>query len=140
MDGAYIYRFRIFFSILAVKIRIYGSQSLPVGAKARTRPLRLQVQALKKYFEDKYTKKMAGVTGCEIFLTHFLIDSSFTDELSNNFVSIVRHIGTYVAGDKKLLRFFGESDNVRVVFSKPDRVGLRFYQLASILSCGTAWV
>ena len=128
------------YSILAVKIRIYGGQSLPVGVKARTRPLRLQVQALKKYFEDKYTKKMAGVTGCEIFLTHFLIDSSYMDELSNNFISIVRHIGTYVAGDEKLLRFFGESDNVRVVFSKPDRVGLWFYQLASILSNGLSYL
>ena len=89
-----------------------------MGVKPRTRPLRLKVQALKKYFEDKYTKKMAGVTGCEIFLTHLLIDSSYMDELPNNFISIVRHIGTYITGDEKLLRSFGESDNVCVVFSK----------------------
>ena len=44
----------------------------------------------------------------------------------NNFVRIVRHIGTYVAGNKKLLVFFGNSDNVHVVFSKPDGVGLWF--------------
>ena len=106
------------YSILAVKICIYGGQSLLVGVKPRTRPLRLKVQALKKYFEDKYTKKMAGVTGCEIFLTHLLIDSSYMDELPNNFISIVRHIGTYITGDEKLLRSFGESDNVCVVFSK----------------------
>ena len=53
---------------------------------------------------------------------------------------IVRHLGTYIAGDEKLLRFFGESDNVRVVFSKPDRVGLWFYQLASILSSGLSYL
>ena len=111
-----------------------------MGVKARTRPLRLQVQALTKYFKDKYTKKMAGVTGCEIFLTHFLIDSSYMDELSNHFISIVRHIGTYVTGGEKLLRFFGESDNVRVAISKPDRVGLWFYQLASILSNGLSYL
>ena len=35
---------------------------------------------------------------------------------------------------EKLLHFYGENDNVRVVFSKPVRVGLWFYQVASIMS------
>ena len=37
-------------------------------------------------------------------------------------------------GDEKLLRLFRESNNIRVVFSKPhDRVGLWFYELALII-------
>ena len=69
-------------------------------------------------------------------LNAFLIDSSYLEELSNNFLTIVMNIGTYIAGDEKLLRFFGESGSVRVVISRPDRVGLWFYQLAYILSKG----
>ena len=76
-----------------------------MGDKARARPLRLQIQALKKYFKDKYTKNMAGVIDCEIFLAHFLIDSSYMDELSNNIMSIVRHIGTYAVGMKRCCAF-----------------------------------
>ena len=37
-------------------------------------------------------------------------------------------------------RVFGDSDNVRVVFSKSDRVGLWFYQLALILSNGLTYM
>ena len=55
-------------------------------------------------------------------------------------MSIVRHLGTYIAGDQKLLRFFVESDNVRVVFSKPHRVDLCFYQLAFILFSGLLYL
>ena len=128
------------YCILAIKIRIYGEQCVPVSVKARTRPLRLQIKAFKKYFEEKYLVKTFGIVGCELVLSHFLVDSTYLEELSANFMSIVRHIGTYVAGDEKLLRFFGESDNVRVVFSKPDRVGLWFYQLASILSNGLSYL
>ena len=131
---------RKIYSMLALKIRIYGGQQLPVGVKGRSRPLRCQIQQFKQHFEEKYGAKLVGITGCELFFSHFLIDSSYLEELSNNFMSIVRHMGTYVEGDEKLLCFFGESDNVRVVFSKPDRVGLRFYQLASILSNGLSYL
>ena len=67
-----------------------------------------------------FNVKLVGGKGCELFLSHFLIDSTYTDELSKNYVKIVRHsIGTYVAGDATLLRFFGDSDNVRSVLASP---------------------
>ena len=75
-----------------------------------------------------------------MFLSHFLFYNSYLDALSNNFLRIVRHLGTNVAGDEKLSRFFGESDDVRVFFSKPDRVGLWFHQLASALSNGLTYM
>ena len=109
--------------MLALKIRIYDGQQLPVGVKARSCPLRCQIQQFMQHFEEKYAAKLVGIRSCKLFFSHFLIDSSYLEEFSNNFMSIVRHMGTYyVAGDEKLLRLFGESDNVRVVFSKPDRV------------------
>ena len=42
--------------------------------------------------------------------------------------------------ETKTLRFFGESDNICVVFSKSDRVGLWFYQSASVLSNGLTYL
>ena len=96
---------RKIYSILAVKVRIYGGESVNVGVKLRTRPLGLQIQQFKRYFEDNSLQKMVGVTGSDIFLAQFLNDSTYTKELSNNFVEIVRLIGTYIAGDKKLFRF-----------------------------------
>ena len=44
---------RKIYSMLALKIRIYGGQQLPVGVKARSRPLRCQIQQFKQHFEEK---------------------------------------------------------------------------------------
>ena len=70
---------------------------------------------------------------CELLLSHYLIDSSYSEELSNNFLRIVQHSGTF---------FFGENDNdnVRVAFSKRDRVRLWFYQLDFVLSNGLTYL
>ena len=94
------------YAILALKFRIYGGQQLPVGVVSRTRPLRLQLSSYRSYFQEKYDAKIVGIKGCELFLSHFLIDSSYSGELSNNFLRIVRHLGTYVAGDEKTVTFF----------------------------------
>ena len=91
--------------------------------------MRLQIKALEKYFEEKYIVKTFGIVGCELVLSHFLVDSTYLEELSANFMSIVRHIGTYVSGDGKLLRFIGESNNVRAFFSRA------VYQLIDNYSC-----
>ena len=76
----------------------------------RTDSVLKKLMAPKLYFE-------VGIKGCELFLSHFLIDSSYLDELLNNSLFIVRQLGMYVVGDEKLFRFFGESDNVRVAFA-----------------------
>ena len=48
---------------------------------------------------------MVEIKGSELFLSHFLIYSSYSDEFSNNFLSIGRHLETYIAGVEKLLQF-----------------------------------
>ena len=65
--------------ILSVKICIYGGKSLPGGVKTR---LRLQIQAVKSILKTNVPKKYGD------FLAHFLIDSSYMDEMSNNFVRL----------------------------------------------------
>ena len=43
----------------------------------------------------------------EIFTTHFLFDSRYSNQLSHNFRAILRGIGDIVAADEKLLHFTG---------------------------------
>ena len=51
-------------------------------------------------------------------------------------MSIIRRFGEFVAGDEKLLYFTGNSGDIRMVRSKPDRVGLWFYELCALLPNG----
>lgn len=64
-------------------------------------------------------------------LAHFLITSQFSDHLCINFTKIIRDLGEDIAGDEKLLYYSGASGNVRLVLSKPDKLGLWFYELCS---------
>jgi hypothetical protein len=50
--------------------------------------------------------------------------------VSNNFQSALRCFGKHIAGDEKLLYFTGNSVNIRNVPSKPDKIGLWFYELS----------
>ena len=51
-------------------------------------------------------------------------------------MSIIRRFGEFVAGDEKLLHFTGNSGDIRMVRSKPDRVGLWCYELCALLPNG----
>ena len=64
----------------------------------------------------------------------FLLDSRYSGQLFTNFRGILRGIGCTIAGDEKLLHFTGRSPDVRVVYMKPDRVGLWIYELCVKLS------
>ena len=48
--------------------------------------------------------------------------------ISKNFTAILEKLGQYVAGDKKLYHFTGVSGNVRLVMSKPGRMGTWMYE------------
>ena len=70
----------------------------------------------------------------ETFTTFFLLDSRYLGQLSTNFRSILHGIGCTIAGDEKLLHITGLSPDVKVVYMKPDRVGLWIYELCVKLS------
>ena len=111
------------YQILSVKIRIYGEQRRPMGVIKKKRPLSSQVRSNHKYFLNNFPKmKPPGVKAIEIGLSRFLLDNRYLDDLSANFMSIIRHLGTYVAGDEKLLKYYGNSPNVRVVWCCRSRI------------------
>jgi hypothetical protein len=51
--------------------------------------------------------------------------------LSTNFSENIIRLGEYVAGDEKLFHFTGVSSQVRLVPSKPDKIGLWIYELST---------
>ena len=62
------------------------------------------------------------------------------DILNENFQKLAESLGQCVAGDEKLFHFTGESKDVRLCISKPDRIGLWFYQLCALLRSGKPYL
>ena len=61
-------------------------------------------------------------TACDM-MYRFIIHDKFYPNFCEN-ASFVLKLGKYVSGDEKLLNFTGNAGNIRLVLSKPDRVGL----------------
>jgi hypothetical protein len=49
-------------------------------------------------------------------------------------------LGQGFAGDEKLRYGIGDSVDVRLVISKPDKIGLWFYELVGALKCGAHYM
>lgn len=69
-----------------------------------------------------------------------LLTEEYADDISKNFYNLVLSLGQFVAGDEKLWNFTGNSGNVRLCLSKPDRIGLWFYELCGIFSSGLPYL
>ena len=75
-------------------------------------------------------KKLTGYQSIEILIARVLLTMDYSDQVSKNFRSILHSVGQHAAGDEKLFHFTGDSDLIRLVVSKPGKVGLWLYQLA----------
>jgi len=75
----------------------------------------------------------------DIMFANVHITGAFFAELEN-FNSVLSELGAFVAGDEKLLHFTGNGVHVMSVKSKPDRIGLWYYELAVKLECGAIFV
>jgi hypothetical protein len=69
-----------------------------------------------------------------------LLTQCFSSIISCNFYQFVLKLGQYIAGDEKLWGFTGNSGNIRLCISKPDRIGFWFYQLCAIFSNGLPYL
>lgn len=76
----------------------------------------------------------------DIMFANVHITGAVFAELSENFNSVLSELGAFVAGDEKLLHFTGNGVHVMSVKSKPDRIGLWYYELAVKLECGAIFV
>ena len=65
-------------------------------------------------------------------MSRLLITEDVISSITGNFQALVLSLGQYVSGDEMLWHFTGHSGNVRLVISKPDRLGLWFYESARL--------
>eukprot|EP01039_Chlorochromonas_danica_P001417 gene1417-1542_t len=99
---------------LAIKVRRFGLHHVPLEHEEHGRPLREDITEAIHHFKESFPNE-------------------YYDQLSQNFQSIVRQVGEFVAGDEKLFEYKGESGDVRKVPNKPARIGLWFYELTGLL-------
>jgi hypothetical protein len=76
----------------------------------------------------------------EHLIANFFLTSEYNDQLSKNFRSIVKEVGEYVSGDEKLFHFTGNSGNLRLVLTKPGKVGLWFYELCGAINSSMSYL
>jgi hypothetical protein len=94
------------------------------------------VNHLKSKHPNGDKKLFTGYQSIEVLITRVLLTLDYSDQISKNFRSILDSVGQHAAGDEKLFHFTGNSDLIRLVLSKPGKVGLWFYQLACKLKVG----
>jgi hypothetical protein len=60
--------------------------------------------------------------------------------INENFQKLLIKPGRSIAGDEKLLHFTGDSSMIRLVPSKPDKVGFWFFELVATLKSGAPYI
>jgi hypothetical protein len=145
--GDFVYATILFF--LACQIRIIALQNKPMENVKNTNPLRESFNEARTHFGkvlfgDEFTGfapfQFPGIEILERLNAHFQFTANFFDAISKNFQAIVKRIGEYAAGDEKLLHFTGDSSNIRMILTKPDRVGHWFYELCIKLKNGLSYL
>jgi hypothetical protein len=114
---------------LAVKIRLYGLQQRPSEHERRLDPYLSAVREALEHFAILHPKKAQDPYRVKKLLSCFMLTFEYFDELSINWQSVVRDVGEFIAGDEKLLKFFGQAGDICIIPTKPDKVGLWFYEL-----------
>lgn len=118
---------------MALQIRIIGRHIVPqentTGGAKRRRPARVAIEEGIAHF--RALPNAGKVFGVDIFerLIAVTLLNEHEELISNNFRSVMATLGEAVAGDEKLYFFTGKSGDVRLVVSKPDKIGLWFYEL-----------
>ncbi|KAJ1420985.1 hypothetical protein B484DRAFT_433396 [Ochromonadaceae sp. CCMP2298] len=119
------------YRMIAVKIRLYGLQQRPSEHCPIKNPFLSAVKQATSHFDALYGCSGQDVNRTCKLISCFLCTHEYYDQLSANWQSVVREVGEFVAGDEKLLKFFGDAGDIIAVSSKPDSVGLWFYELCA---------
>ena len=122
--------------VIAIIIRTTGYQNKP---KENERDPKQQRKTVAKSREE-LGPLCPGRDICERLITHLLISEEIMDKICSNFRKALFSLGEYVSGDEKLFHYTADSHLVRQVLSKPDRIGLWFYQLCGVLSNGMSYM
>lgn len=132
---------KFLYAYLAVYILIVGEQNGPKESQGEKRPLRRAIETAVDYLSKEFP--MAQVPSASIldrFWGRFYFPRQVWPRICQNFCSLLKRPGRCLAGDEKLLKFTGNSGYIRLVPSKPDRIGLWFFELVAILNNGDPYM
>lgn len=126
---------------LAIEIRMIGVQNGAVESDQQSHPLRNSLTSHKTYFENIHCDSpVCGIRALELLHARFLISDFWFEKISKNFRSVLEQLGQFVVGDEKLLKYYGASGKIRLVPTKPDKIGFWFYELAVNLSPNLCYI
>jgi hypothetical protein len=120
----------------AVAIYLTANQDTAKQSTQNQYFMKTKIQEARQFFDNLTGITPTGRENIEKIISTILFTKEFTDEISQNFQNLVLYLGQYIAGDEKLFFFSGNSGYVRLCISKPDRVGLWFYELCGRLQVG----
>jgi len=120
----------------AVYIWLVGKQIKAQENTSNLNHLKSRVEVARKYFHEQHGIAAPGRDVIEKLISHCIITYDYAEVISKNFQSLVLKLGQAVAGDEKLFHFTGNSADIRLIPSKPGRVGLWFYELCARLRVG----
>lgn len=139
--GSGIPRLKLIYTLLAVYIAIVGEQNAPKEGHGLKRPLRSAIKSIMDQFQEQFPEaKLPSHSILDRFWGRFYLPTSVWSQLCNNFQCLLKRPGRALVGDEKLLRFTGDSGYIRLVPSKPDRVGLWFFELVVTLNNGCPYL
>lgn len=126
------------YQYFAVYIRVQALQVSPKESDPQRDPQRAAFQEARLYFSDTFPDSPPpAINFIEKLKSHLHIGIDDEQTLSDNILEKIVLLGQWVAGDEKLFQFWGNSGWIRVVKSKPDHIGLWFYELVSKVSSTT---
>jgi hypothetical protein len=126
---------------LAYEIRIIGMQKAPTENATASNSLADATKEAMQHFKDLDPIKTRYLSrdDFKVLNTNFIWTSGRVNDLNKAFQNQVLKLGQFVAGDEKLFHFTGDGDNVRMVISKPGKVGHWFYQLCAKCKFGNVF-
>lgn len=131
-----------FLQILAVEIRIFALQNKPSESdRSRKHPQRDAIVEAREHFRDEICEDNRGVLPqidtCKAAIARFIISHEHFGSVFRKVQSMFLHVGDQAAGDEKLNHFTGNSRDIMMVPSKPDKIGFWNYELCVTLKNGS---
>ena len=136
--------FRDVLQVMAYYIRIIGQQCHDPGQYVIIYPhVKEAITRCREHFQQLCPASNVPVNyeKARRILAHSTLDGNEAASLiSKKFQAMVLTLGQNIAGDEKLFTFHGESGNVRLVPSKPGKVGLWEYELCGQFQSGLPYL
>lgn len=128
---------KLVWQTLAIQVRLIGLQNKSTENDPIKNPLNHFIKDCIEYFKDDDDK--ISLKSVEKMI-HIMTFDGCEDMISKSFQEIVLKLGQSIAGDEKLFHFTGDSGDIRLVVSKPDRIGLWFYEVVAQLGNGSHYM